>query len=195
MPGPRWGARTSAVPGAYGISRQTFRELDAAIETMRGLPNQFDRGMNVLVHLLAMSHKGRAQALSRGTVSYRGQAGQPWQIPVRRITGEYYRGWNVKRLAQGVWVVYNTARETPFIEFGINPRTGGGVPRPIMKMSGLDVLRFIARTRVAERFSHEILGPLRDKRGRYRSFDARSRSFQLKLAGRMPMAGPVGRLP
>jgi hypothetical protein len=193
--GSRWGRRTSTIPGAFGVNRAAINELDYAIETMRGIPNEFERGMDVMVQLLAAMHQGIAQQKSRGVVTPTGQLGQPWTIPVRRIGLDYYQGWRRRRVRRGIWEVFNAAREAFFIEHGINPRAlGAAIPRPIMKISALDVLRFIQRTRVAERFTEDILGPLRDKRGRYRSFQSRSRAFQLLMAGRS-VAGPQARLP
>src|SRR5687768_1276522 len=147
----RWGKRAAVIPGAYGISRQTFNELDRAIDAMKQIPRNFDRGMNVLVHLLAMSHKGVAQRMSRGTVSPTGQAGMPWAIPVRRISRDYYEGWYVKKIGPQMWAMGNDSREAMPIEFGINPFAPDAVPRPILKTSGIETIRFISRTRVGAR--------------------------------------------
>jgi hypothetical protein len=193
-PRARWG-RPATIPGAFGITRQMFNDLDNLIRGFQDFPEAHNRATDTLVHLLAMTQKGFAQKMSRGVVTPNGQAGMPFTIPVRRLTMGYYHGWFVKRLGHAQWYLGNNSREAMPIEFGVNPRAlADAVPRPILKNSAIETLRFVARTRINERFAADILGPLRNPRGQYRSFDQRIRPFLLNLAGRMP-AGPQGRLP
>lgn len=74
-----------------------------------------------------------------------------WKIPVRRITGAYYKGWYARRVAPGIWEVSNKSREAYYIEYGINHIGTGAVGpagqrvrirRPILKLSVLEALTF-----------------------------------------------------
>lgn len=95
-----------------------------------------------------------------------------WKIPVRRITSRYYKGWQVRRLAPGVWLLENTSREAWFIEFGIHPRsiraTGQGtiydarVRRPIRKLSLIKTLKLMDQSRAGERVWEVIYGGFRE---------------------------------
>jgi hypothetical protein len=105
-----------------------------------------------------------------------------WKIPVRRITQRYYKGWKVRRLAPGAWILYNDSREAYFIEFGIHPRgkfssiekTKAGasphgyfvkrVRRPIRKLSLMKTLRFMDQSRAGERIWEASFAPFRPGR-------------------------------
>jgi len=187
---PRWGARSAVLPGGMGINRRTFIELDNLIRDLEYNRKAFRQGENILIHMLAKAHQGIAQRKSAGMVSPSGEAGRPWGIPVRRITGAYYRGWKVRRLGHAMWMTYNDSREAYFIEFAINPRATGAVRRPILKMSAVATLRFVQRTRLIERFTKSTIGATRNERGQYRSFMARMQGSSL-----LGVAGPQGTLP
>lgn len=184
--GPRWGARTSTVPGAIGITRESFEEIDKLIRSLAQGTKEFDQVMDAATHLLAMTTKGFVQMKYRGPV---GGAGQPWTIPVRRLTGETYRGWRVRRIKSGVWEVFNNERGAYAVEFGLS-RYGQGVRRPVLKMSGIATLRFIQRTRFAERIMGDTFGNLRNNKGQFRSFAARMAGSSM-----LGVVGPQGRLP
>lgn len=212
---PRWGSRSAALPGAVGIDRQTFRDLDNLVEDLKYNQRAFQQGENILIRMLAETQKGIAQRKSAGpvgTMSSTGTSsshvggtrsgilgtktgttlpgGRPFGIPVRRITGEYYRGWKVRKIAPAMWMTYNDSREAFFIEFGINPRVTGAVRRPILKMSAIATLRFIQRTKLIERFAKTTIGATRNQRGQYRSFQARMSGSTL-----LGVIGPEGNLP
>lgn len=133
-----------------------------------------------LVLALAETHAGLAKKDSRGPLSYRGEVGQPWVIPVRRLMktrsgpkGRYYEGWRVKKIMRGVYVVTNEAPEAEFIEFGINPKATGQVrPRPILNDNAVKTLRIIENTRLAERFLDQTLGRLDQNRGQFSGYAA-----------------------
>lgn len=111
-----------------------------------------------------------------------------WKIPVRRITGNYFRGWKVKRLVPGVWALVNDSREAYFIEFGINwvgatgsiSRKGAKpylkynrrVRRPIQKLSLMKTMRFIESTGVADKVWAATFAPFRP--GRENSISSRA---------------------
>jgi len=187
---PRWGARSGVIPGAFGIDRRTFDDIDRIVRDLDQNLKAFHQGENLLIHLLAKTQQGVAQAKSRGMVDPSGQAGKAWGIPVRRISEDYYKGWKIKKIAHGIWMTYNDSREAFFIEFAINPRATGAVRRPILKMSAVATLRFIQRTRLVERFTASTIGATRNQKGQYRSFGARMSGSQL-----LGVVGPEGRLP
>lgn len=187
---PRWGSRSASVPGAVGLDRKTFIDLDNLIRDLEYNKKAFARGENILIHMLAKAHQGLAQQKSRGMVDPTGKAGRPFGIPVRRIKSAYYQGWRVRRIGKAAWMMYNDAREAYFIEFGINPRATGAVRRPILKMSAIATLRFVQRTRVIDRFAKSTIGGTRNQRGQYRSFSARMEGSQL-----LGVIGPEGSLP
>lgn len=194
--GPRWGARSGTVPGGIRLDRAAFTQLDNAIRAMEGIPERWQQGMDTLVQMLAMAHKGRAQEMSRGPYDPReAGVGAAGTIPVRRISQAYYQGWRTRKLGMGRWEVFNAAREAFFIEHGINPRATHHVaPRRVMKSSALDVIRLVARTKVGERFTEEVLGPLKDNSGKFRTTENRLRGMKLRVHG-INVIGPSGRLP
>ena len=187
---PRWGARSGVVPGAVGIDRKTFQDVDNIIRDLEYNQKAFKQGENLLIHMLAETQKGYAQMKSRGMVDPSGVAGRPWGIPVRRISQAYYKGWKVRRIGPASWMTYNDSREAFFIEFAINPRVTGAVRRPILKMSAVATLRFVQRTKLIERFAKSTIGATRNQRGQYRSFQARMSGSSL-----LGVIGPEGSLP
>lgn len=160
-----------------GISRETFRQIDQLARSLRTGSREWIHVMDTMTQLLARSQHSEARRLSRGFLaahgSYQSLGGMPWTIPVRRLSGDYYEGWKVRRIAMGMWEMKNESREAYMIEYGINPRSQFATPRPILKMSAVATLRFVQRTRLADRMMSQTLGHLRDNQGRFRSFSTR----------------------
>lgn len=192
---PSWPARTAVVPGAISISRESFEEIDTLIRSLRTGSQEFIYAMDTAAQLMTKAIQGRAQYYYRGPQAdprdvRRGQgAGRAFTIPVRRITGKTYQGWTVRRIALGIWELFNEERGAYMVEFGI-VRGGGGVRRPILKMSAVSTLRFIQRTNFANRLMADTFGSLRNNRGQFRSFSARMAGSSL-----LGVVGPTGNLP
>lgn len=165
----------------FRIHPSIFQEIDDWIRAAEMSGQSVRFGMNVLTSLLARTNQAFAQEMSRGPLDPRAsKPSQAWQIPVRRITSRYYRGWKVRRLAPAVWMLYNDSREAYFIEYGINHvgqgntvtyrdgrtyiKSGRRVRRPIRKMSLIKTLRFIDSTRAGERVWELIWAPYRPGR-------------------------------
>lgn len=180
--GPAWGSRPGTIPGAIMLSRETFNQMDDAIEAMKGIPKAYEHGMNLLLRTIANFHKARAQAMTRGPMAPHGSA---WTIPVRRVSQELYHGWRARQIRPGMWEMFNPVEHAWDVEHGVNPRaTGQVVPRPVMKMSGLQTIRVLAGTQVGQRFSKQILAPLVDHRGRANpNTYVRIRDFERSLPG------------
>ena len=141
-----------------------LKEIDAYISDIDLTRRQFRYGMNAYVAILA--HMMRTEASQRSRGPYDPQQAHPqqaWKIPVRRISGAYFLNWKMRRLAPGVWQVYNDSREAYFIEYGIH-KSGRRVRRPINKLSLIATLRRADAAGVGYRVWEGIFGPLR---GRY----------------------------
>jgi len=192
---PRWPSATGThnnLPGAFGISRNSFREIDTLISSLRTGSREFQYAMNVAAELLAKTSQGFVQQKMRGP--YDPQQRRPsaaWRIPVRRITQRTYRGWRVRQIRPGMWELFNDERGAYVIETGMTPegKTVGN-RRPVLKMSAVATLRFVQRTRFAERIMADTFGSLRTNRGQFRSFSARMRGSSL-----LGITGPTGSLP
>jgi len=166
------------------IHQHTFDQIEDYIQDLQSTNQNIRPGMEVLTMMLAYTNQSFAQQMSAGPVDPRMQNRKAaWKIPVRRITGRYYRGWKTKRLKPGLWMVYNESREAYFIEHGIHPtgskrqtkkRGAGGyrggttfilrVRRPIGKLSVIKTLRFIDSTRVSDRVLEAVTEPMRPGR-------------------------------
>lgn len=163
----------------FRINDSIFHEIDDWIRAAEVSGRNVRFGMEALTMLLARTNQAFAQEMSRGPLDPRGTRypDAAWKVPVRRITSRYYKGWKVKRLAPGVWMLYNFTREAYFIEFGIN-HVGQGfevsyrdgrtyikgsrrVRRPIRKMSLIRTLKFVDQTRAGERVWEVIWAPFR----------------------------------
>lgn len=179
------------IPGAFGISRRTFAELDDLIRALRVGSREFNSVMDTAAELMAHTTQGFALKMMSG-----GQYPGPshFEIPVRMITGRTRAGWRVKRVARMSWETYNEERGAWMIEHGV-VRGGGGTRRPILRNAGVETLRFVGYTRFGQRLMKETWGDLRNNKGQFRAFQHRIRPFMLMYAGRAPMAGPTGRLP
>lgn len=167
-----------SLPGAFGINRQHFEEVEQLIRSLRQGSKEWMSAMDLSTELLAHTTQGFALRYYRGA-QYPG--GAAFTIPVRRITGRTGSGWRVKKLGMGRWEVFNEERGAWMVEHGI-VAGGGGTRRPILRMSGVATLRFIQRTRFGNRIMAETFGSLRDNKGRFRSFTARMRGSSLLAA-------------
>lgn len=115
---------------------------------------QFKFGMDKVIMMYAYLALAGAQKRSLGQVDPQmANIAAAWKVPVRRITGAYFLGWEVQHLSLGVWALTNNSREAYFIEFGINHTITGAVGpngmrvrirRPIMKLACLEAIK-IAR--------------------------------------------------
>lgn len=179
------------IPG-WGFTTQTFDEIEDFIDDMKDSLQRQRQGMDLLVRLMVLATKGYAQQFAMGPVAPR-QRSVPalaHRIPVQRITGMYFAGWTQRRTGPTTWLLYNDSFEAHLIEFGIHMRTR----RPILKMSIIEMLRFLQSTRTGDRLAEGMLGPRRGANGQFRSFENRVRAFKLSWAG-INVAGPQGRLP
>lgn len=165
----------------------TVEMLDSIDEFLRDCnmtKQKLQYGLNALSKILAYAMLGFAQKLSAGPVDTRGQnVGAAWRIPVRRIESTYYFGWQVKRLAPGVWMTYNSAREAMFIEYGIHP-SGQGVPRPVLKISLGQTMRWTDMSKIAQRMLEMGFGYMSDQRAAARSYEAYARAQETVRRGR-----------
>lgn len=179
-------APAGTIPG-WGVSRKTFNDLEDFMADVQGSIQRQREGLDLLVRLMLLTTKGFAQQSAMGPVAYRGRSNPAlaYRIPVQRITGRYFAGWTQRRIGPNAWLLYNDAIEAYLIEYGIYQRTR----RPILKLSLLQMLKFIQTTRTADRLLEWVLGPRRNGRGQFQSFGSRA------FGGAAGMAGPQGRLP
>lgn len=159
--------------GVFRIHAGYFDEIDDWIRAAEASGRNAQFGMNALAMLMARTNQAFAMEMSRGALDPRmTNRSAAWKIPVRRITQKYVRGWKVRRLAPGAWMLYNDSREAWFIEFGIHPTgsvrsTDKGntyimrVRRPIRKLSLRKTLRFVDQSRAGERVWEMIFSPFR----------------------------------
>ena len=187
-----------ALPGAYGIARSSFDDVDILIRSLRQGTREFQAAESLATRLLAHATQGFAvgymsgpSAPASGSTRY---VRSSFGIPVRVITGRSRAGWKVRRVSLTAWEVYNEERGAWMVEHGI-VAGGGAKRRPILRMSGVATLRFIQRTRFAQRMMADTFGNLRNNRGHFRSFENRIRPFMLRASGRPQLGGPMGRIP
>lgn len=135
------------------IQPQFFRELEEFIADNALIVESVKWAMDAVIMGYAYVTVGFAQKKSAGVIDPQGlNKAAAWLMPVRRISGKYYTGWQAERLAPSVWQVTNNSREAYYIEFGINhsgtgkTSSGGGdkvrVRRPIMKLSIMEAVAF-----------------------------------------------------
>lgn len=128
---------------------------------LRKAETKLPLAMNALAQLLARVDQRYSQQMSSGPRDPRQQ--QPnlaWKIPVRRISGAYFQGWFVRRVAPGVWVVYNPTREAYYIEYGIHT-SGRRVRRPVRKLALIKTLRYADKHKVGGYVWEGIFGHMR----------------------------------
>lgn len=170
-----------AASGVFHIRTSTLDQIEDYINDLEATKQSVRPGMEILTQVLAYTNQSFAQRMSRGPVDPKMMNRKAaWKIPVRRITGRYYKGWKTKRVARGAYMVYNDSREAYFIEHGIHQtgsmrqtrRRGGQggtryilrVRRPIGKMSVIKTLRFADQSRVQHRVLEVVLEPMRPGR-------------------------------
>lgn len=187
-----WGVRSASVPGAIGITRQSFDEIDTLIRSLRQGSREWGSAMDVATQLLAKTSQGLVQRYYAGQVIRPQDARNirsTWGTPIRRVTQKTYRGWRVRKIGLGMWELFNEERGAYMVEFGV-VRGGHGVARKPLKRSAVGTLRFIQRTRFGQRIMGETFGNLRNNKGHFRTFNARMAGSNL-----IGMAGPEGYLP
>jgi hypothetical protein len=155
--------RTVRGMGAVQISTDTFNAIEEYIRWAEAVPGRLPRAMDILTRFMSLTNLGIAQEMSYGPSDpQQRNPAMAWRIPVRRISGRYFYGWQVKRIGLGVWMLYNDSREAFFIEFGIHadPRTGEPsarrIRRPIRKLSLRRTLQAMMRTQAYHRIWAEI---------------------------------------
>lgn len=186
-----WPKQTSAVPGGFGITRQSFEEVDQLISSLRRGSSEFVYAMDVAAELLANASKGLVQGYYRGPVDPRYAFARGGMFPIPRRSSHTYQGWVVRRVGLGVWELFSVERGAYFVEWGAR----GIPPRKPLQRSGIATLRFIQRTRFANRICQETFGSLRNNRGQFRTFASRIRGSNLMGVYGPTMSGPTGRLP
>jgi hypothetical protein len=148
----------------YSLTRFA-NELFAFSQQLRQANLKMPVAMNTLAQILARIDQNYSMRMSSGPRDPRQQNPQAaWKIPVRRITGAYFQNWHVRRVARGVWVVYNPTREAYYIEYGIHP-SGRRVRRPIRKMALIKTLKFADRHKVGQFVWEGIYGHMREVGG------------------------------
>ena len=122
------------------------------------VPSQLPVAMNKMILALALINQGEARKMSFGPYDPTQQhPEEAWQMPVRRITENYYLGWKVRRAGPNAVQLYNDSREAYFIEFGINwLGAGRRVRRPIRKLSLMRTLRMAETSHLYNRIWTEI---------------------------------------
>ena len=164
-PLPGW-SNSSRMPAGVYLDPSMFVDIENYLIAMERSRQAFRYGMNALAMLLSLKNLEYAKEKSRGFVDPTGRnTRQAWKIPVRRISGAYFAAWKVRRLAPGVWQLYNDSREAYYIEFGIHT-SGRRVRRPIRKITLIKTLRWADTWRVGHRVWEGIFGPLDDRPGR-----------------------------
>lgn len=179
-------ARSTEFPKSFGISRNTFRNLEEWMADNDASIQKAHAGLDAIVRLCVLVVKAEVQKRSYGPLApnQRSNPALAYRIPVQRITGHYFAGWHVRRTSRG-WMIYNDEIEAYLIETGMYQR----IRRPILKMSVISMLRFIQSTKTADRFVDWVFQPRRDPRGRFQSFNTRVAPTLSVLAG------PQGKLP
>lgn len=199
--------------GVFTIDRKFFTDIERIMEDNATSRTKFNQGMDLLINGCILVVKGAAQKRSMGQVAPRKRSvpALAYRIPVQRITGRYFAGWKIRRIRFGHWMIYNDSIEAYLIETGMYQR----VRRPILKLSVIEMLRFLQTTKTAEWYLNWALAPRRDERGRFQSFKRRlaqgsnilaqghgysqtyggSRSGKATTVHRNTLAGPRGRLP
>jgi hypothetical protein len=177
-----WGSKQSVIPaqilgttprglGTYQGTASKYSLASLANELF-SLRMQMDlakmklpMSLNALANILARADQRYSMQMSAGPVDPREQNPKAaWKIPVRRITGDYFQHWFVRRMAPGVWIVYNPTREAYYIEFGIHT-SGRRVRRPVRKLALIKTLKFADRQKVGQLVWEGIFGHIRQAAG------------------------------
>jgi hypothetical protein len=187
--GAGYGRSAAGTIRGWGVTRQTFENLEDFMRDIEGSKVKAVGGMDLIIRTMVFVTKGLAQEKSMGPVAprHRSVPALAYRIPVQRISGRYFAGWTQRRLGPSRWLLYNDSVEAYLIEEGIYQKTR----RPILKLSLLGMLRFIQTTRTAERFLDHVIAPRRNAKGQFASFQSRA----FGGATMHTMSGPTGRLP
>lgn len=155
----------------FTIGRKTFEDIEDFIADNKASAEKAALGIDLLVRAMVLLTKGLAQQKSGGPIApaHRSNPALANRIPVQQITGRYFAGWTQRKVANGVWVLYNDSVEAYLIETGMFQR----VRRPILKMSLIGMLGVIQTTRTADRFLEWVLAPRRSAKGQFQSFGSR----------------------
>jgi hypothetical protein len=155
--------RTVRGRGMVEISTETFNAIEEYIRWAEAVPARMPRAMDILARFMSLTNLGIAQQMSYGPADPQNRnPAMAWKIPVRRISGRYFYGWQVRRIAQATWMLYNDSREAYFIEFGIHRQPGSEavssrrIRRPIRKLSLRRTLAAMMRTQAYHRVWAEI---------------------------------------
>lgn len=150
--------------GLANVSTSTLNELEDWMNNLSHSIEALRYGMGALTMILARVNHAQSLERSRGIYDpYRQRNQYAWKIPVRMISTRYFRGWKIKRLAPGIWMVYNDSREAYFIEFGIHIGSNR-VRRPVRKLSLIWTLRWAERSRIYHRVWDDVFMPRRGGR-------------------------------
>jgi hypothetical protein len=151
-----------------GVDKATINGLEAAIRWAEvEVPKQARQETWKLARTMALVNQMFARRMSFGPHDpWQRQPEEAWRMPsagIRRITENYYFGWQVKYSGPGWWTLYNNSREAYFIEFGIHT-SNRRVRRPVRKLSQLKTLRYMMTTQAYHRVWSDIyMGPRRGK--------------------------------
>lgn len=178
----------SSLPST-GFSRKTFENLENFIADNEASKEKVAEGIELLTRAMVLVIKGLAQQKSGGPVAprHRSNPALAGRVPVQRISGAYFAGWQQRRIGYARWAVFNDTKEATLIEDGLFQR----VRRPVLKMSLIGMLGMLQTTRTGERFMDHVLKPRRNTHGQFVPFGGRLMGTQT-LGG---MAGPSGKLP
>lgn len=181
-------ARAESPRAGATIIRPDFTAIENFIKANKESRARVAEGMDLLVRTMAYLVKGYAQQKSMGPVApnKRSVPALAGRIPVQRITGAYFAGWQVRRVGQARYLITNSSKEAYLIETGLYQRTR----RPILKMSLIAMLKFMEASRTEQRFLPSLIGFRRDASGKYANVPIGQRLMGTDTLG--GMAGPRG---
>lgn len=167
------------------IVRPDFTAIERFIAENKESKVKAQVGVDLLVRGMTLVIRGLAQGFSKGQVAPRRRSvpALAHRIPVQRITGKYFSGWQVRRTGAARWLVYNDSKEAYLIEYGIYQR----VRRPILKMSLIGMLRFLENSRTEQRFLDSLIQPRRNAAGQYAKIPFNSRLLGTTADPNVPM--------
>lgn len=173
---PRVSQMSYANPGTRGflsLSPESFKALeDLAAYAENVARHKMPLADNYIAMYCAALSGSYAQKYSAGMHRHPDDTTRSWRMPVPRVTEQYFRGWKVQKIRNGVWMLTNESREAYFIEYGIhrNPHTGEVSPRrirrPIFKLSLLRTIEHLQTTAIAHRIWQDVLVPKPGEPGR-----------------------------
>lgn len=141
------------------IDPNTINDFVEVATSLKEAPERIALAIDNICAMYALVMLSSAQERSRGPVDpAMKNAAAAWKIPVRRITGAYFAGWDIRHVGLQHYQFFNSSREAFYIEFGINhtgitgvQSTGGRVRirRPIMKLAVMQAISVIRSTNAA----------------------------------------------